>query len=487
VFVKPETRKHVKGLSDLLDYSAVIADGVVLLSTGLLLAGWEIAGPDMDSLAPGECWQLANRLASKFRLGQGWTVQCDLIRAEHHEYCPEANWPDPVSYLIEQERKARFALSGEAATRLSRYFLTVSYESSLRGGRKAAAWMFSSSDGEAEPPLERSLLLFEKRVSEIDSFLRGALPQVQRLQTYGRVRDGHTQVFDSLLQYVRHCISGEDYPFALPETPIFLNQYLAVDDFTGGAEPQLGDPLNELVPGKRIAVLAIDAFPEQSFAGILRELDSLSWNFRYCQQAQLLDEQEAKEKHQANKNKWGFQKTPAMRKLSPIKVGSDQTIDTFAAQMEADAAQAMSAAEHGKEIFVQFSAKVILMEHDAERLKRAAEAVRRVALHAGFSCRIETIHAVGAWLGSFPGQHYKEKRTFLVNTANMVHLMPLSAPFRGREFNPSPFFPAKTPPLFYAVTSGGTPFRFQAHSADVGHQLIALPSSKCPSVDVFGR
>ncbi len=472
MFIERESRKNVKGLTSFIDHFAVVADGVVLTSTGLYVAGWEFVGQDMDALAPEESWQMANRLASKFRLGSGWTVQCDLIRGEFSEYCPDADWPDPVSYLIEQERKNRFSIEGEAATRLSRYFLTLSYEPALHGGRRAARRMFSTDDQGREGPGEKALGLFQKRVAEVDSLLQSNLSEVKRLRSTQRIV-GNT--FDLFLQYIRHCITGEDYPFALPETPIYLNQYLATDDFTGGAEPQLGDPLNELVPGKRIAVIALDGFPDFSFAGILRELDSVPFNFRYCQQAQLLDEQEAKEEHQANKSKWSFKKTPPMKKLSPIKVG-EMTVDGFAAEMEQDAARAMSAAEHGKEIFVRFSAKVIVMESDPDRLKLAVGQIMRVIkYHCGFSCRIETVNAVAAWLATFPGQHYKERRSFLVNTSNMVHMMPLSAPFRGHRFNPSQYFPPKSPPLFYGVTSGGSPYRFHAHVSDVGHQLVVGP------------
>ncbi len=89
MFLSSEVRREVNGLSDLIDYFALVADGVVLTSTGLYVAGWEFVGPDMDALSVEESWQIANRLASKFRVGRGWTVQCDLIRAEYQEYCRE--------------------------------------------------------------------------------------------------------------------------------------------------------------------------------------------------------------------------------------------------------------------------------------------------------------------------------------------------------------------------------------------------------------
>ena len=474
MFLSSEVRREVKGLSDLIDYFALVADGVVLTSTGLYVAGWEFVGPDMDALSVEESWQIAHRLASKFRLGRGWTVQCDLIRAEHQEYCREtANWPDPVSYLIERERRSRFLLTGEAAPRLSRYFLALSYEPALRGAKRAARWVFSSAKDGREGPGEQALALFQKRISEIDSLLRSQLRSVSRLRSAERGE----QIYDDFLRYARRCVTGEDFPFAVPENPIFLNQYLATDDFTGGSEPQLGDPLNELIPGKHIAVIAVDSFPEKSFAGILRELDSIPFNFRYCQQAQLLDEQEAKETHEANKGKWGFKKTKTSQKLSPIKVGETRVVDGFAAEMELDASVAMSAAEHGREIFVRFSAKVVVMETDPAVLKRAVEEIVRVVRYrCGFSCRVETVNAVAAWLATFPGHHYKEPRTFLINTANMVHMMPLSAPFRGHRRNPSPFFPNNSDPLFYGVTSGGTPYRFNSYVSDVGHTLITGPN-----------
>jgi type IV secretion system protein TrbE len=477
VLIRREERRDVKGLSDLIDHFALVADGVVLTTTGLYVAGWEFSGPDMDALTPDECWQIARRLAAKLRLGSGWTIQCDLIRSEHSEYCSEeSDWPDPVSYLIEQERRARFTTTGEAATRLSRYFLALSYEPALRGGKGAARWIFSADQDGREGPGDRALAVFQKRLEEVDGLLRNNLVSVRRLRGSLQPVGETEQVCDEFLRYVRRCVSGEDYPFALPEVPAYLNQYLATDDFTGGAEPQLGDPLNGLFPGKRICVIAIDGFPAKSFAGILRELDSVPFDFRFCQQAQLLDEQDAKREHEANRGKWAFKKTPAKQKLSPIKVGT-APVDSFAARMEADANEAASAAEHGTEVFVRFSAKVMVMEADADRLKQAVEAIVRVIKYrCGFSCRIETVNAVTAWLASIPGQHYKDRRTFLVNTENVVHMMPLSAPFRGHEHNPSPYFPALSPPLFYAVTSGGTPYRFHPYVSDIGHQLITGPT-----------
>ncbi len=125
--------------------------------------------------------------------------------------------------MIDEERRNRFAVAGEAATRLSRYFLALSFEPSLHGGKKAARRVFSAEDSGQDGPGDKALALFQKRVSEIDSLLQSDLLQARRLlSTKRRVGETH-RTFDLFLQYVRQCITGEDYPFARPETPIFRN------------------------------------------------------------------------------------------------------------------------------------------------------------------------------------------------------------------------------------------------------------------------
>ena len=140
MFLQPEARREAKGLSDLIDYFGLAADGVVLTTTGIYLAAWEFAGPDMDSLPVAECFAMADQLARHFALGPGWYLQSDLIRGEYAEYIrAKAEWPDPLTALIDEERENRFLLSGvDGATMLSRRFFCLAYESSERGMKAAS-------------------------------------------------------------------------------------------------------------------------------------------------------------------------------------------------------------------------------------------------------------------------------------------------------------------------------------------------------------
>ena len=55
-------------------------------------------------------------------------------------------------------------------------------------------------------------------------------------------------------------------------------------------------------------------------------------------------------------------------------------------------------------------------------------------------------------------------------------MLPLSEPWRGHAFNPSPYFPKESPPLLMGATAGGAPYRFNSYVGDVGHVLVLGPN-----------
>ena len=475
MFMEREARRGAIGLSDLIDYQGLAGDGIGELSSGIFLAAWEFAGRDMDALPLEECFAIADRIATVCSLGQGWSLQCDLIREEYTEYCPDtAHWPSAVSALVEEERLSWFTRSGvEGAPRLSRYFFCLSYEAKERSVRSVARKIIGG-DEEAGESTDRSLIRFKRKVREVEQALTTNLRTVRRLKGYSRIVGDVEMHCDGLLEYLRLCVTGERFPFVVPPIPIDLNQYIAMDDFTGGAELQSGDPLDQILPGQFIRVLSIDSFPDLSFAGILRAMDAVPASFRFTHQAKILGDMEAADIFKARKGNWKSKGQGGFKaKLRSIDV---HDLDDESLKLANDAREAASKAEHGREINCQYSGKVILRERSIEALRESAHLITTKLRRCGFGSRLETVNAVAAWLGSFPGHQYKEPRRMIVNTANLTHMMPLSQPWRGHQYNPSPYFPPQSPPLFYAATAGGAPYRFHSHVADVGHTLIVGPT-----------
>ena len=117
-----EHRSRAQGLADLLLYDSLIDDGVMLLQDGALMAAWTFRGPDMASATNGEMAALSARLNSVLKLGTGWMIQCDAIRSRAPEYPGPGAFPDPITTLIDEERRQQF--SAEGVHYESEYFLT---------------------------------------------------------------------------------------------------------------------------------------------------------------------------------------------------------------------------------------------------------------------------------------------------------------------------------------------------------------------------
>jgi type IV secretion system protein VirB4 len=104
--------------------------------------------------------------------------------------------------------------------------------------------------------------------------------------------------------------------------------------------------------------------------------------------------------------------------------------------------------------------------------------VEKVIQGRNFTCMVETVNAVDAWLGSLPGHVYANVRQPPVSTLNIAHMIPLSAVWAG----PARDAHLGAPPLFFARTEGSTPFRFSLHVGDVGHTLVVGPTGAGKSV-----
>src|SRR6185369_10479815 len=100
-------RAHPKGLADLLNYAALVDEGICLLKDGAFLAAWTYAGPDMDSASHEELAVLCSQVNSALaRLGNGWMLNVDAIRQPSVGY-EEGAFPDATTRLIDDERRAQ--------------------------------------------------------------------------------------------------------------------------------------------------------------------------------------------------------------------------------------------------------------------------------------------------------------------------------------------------------------------------------------------
>lgn len=451
--------------ADLMPYAAMIDDGTLLLKDGSLLAGWYFAGPDTDSSTHLERNQISHEINMILsRLGSGWMLQVESLRLASTSYPPpqRSHFPDPVSLAIDRERRDHF--ERQRSHFVSRHALILTYRPSTLV-KDGLAGYFYSGEGDGKPSFaDKTLRFFSDAIREIEQYLAGTISiERMRAQTVDDASSLRPARFDSLLQFIRFCISGQSLPVRLPDVGMYLD-CLVTAQMEHGLTPRIDD--------RHVAIVAIDGFPAQSWPGILNALDQMPLSYRWSSRFIFLDAQDARARLERTRRRWQQKVRPFLDQLFQTK---GRSIDQDAAAMVFETENAIAEANSALVAFGYYTPVIVLFEEDQERLLENAEFVRRVVQAEGFGARIETLNATDAYLGSLPGNWYCNVREPLINTQSLSDLLPLNSVWSGDSTAPCPFYPPQSPPLMQ-VASGSTPFNLNLHVDDVGHTLIFGPT-----------
>jgi len=201
-----EHRRVAYGLPDLLLYASLVDDGILLNQNGSLLSGWSFRGPDLGSATHEEMDSISRQLNSVLKLGSGWMVHCDSMRGFAPGYPKAGSFPDPVTRLIDEERKAQFMQEGRHLE--SQYFLALTYLPPLQKEEKLKGYMFSSPDKKTTGVAERVLEYYKGKVEAFEAMFQTIL-RAKRLKVVVEKDElGNELLFDDLLRYVRRCVQG---------------------------------------------------------------------------------------------------------------------------------------------------------------------------------------------------------------------------------------------------------------------------------------
>ena len=451
-----EYRSKASKLADFLPWAALIAPGVVLNKDGSLQRTAQFRGPDLDSATPAELVATAGRLNSAFRrLGSGWAAFVEAQRLPARDY-PLSEFPDPVSALVDAERRAQFE---EASSHFeSAYFLTLVWMPPADDASRAERWLYEGAeDGGADP--REHLISFITRTDSLLGLLDGFMPEANWLSD------------EEILTYLHSTISTRLQRVRVPETPMYLDALLADCDLVGGLAPRLGD--------RHLKTLTIVGFPTATWPGLLDELNGQAFEYRWATRAICLDKTDAARLFTRIRRQWFAKRKGIAAILKEVMTNEASTLmDSDAANKAVDADAALQ--ELGSDMVgaAYVTATVTVWDEDERRAEAKLKAVEKIVQGRDFTCMAETLNAVEAWLGSLPGHLYANVRQPPLSTLNLAHMIPLSAVWAGPARNDH----LDGPPLFFADTEGSTPFRFSTHLGDVGHTLIVGPTGTGKSV-----
>jgi type IV secretion system protein TrbE len=182
-----EYRDRADRIADHLPWAALVAPGIVLNKDGSFQRTIRFRGPDLESATEAElvatCARANNILR---RFGSGWALFFEAERIEALGY-PQSRFPDPVSWLVDEERRAAF--EGVRKQHFeSVYHLTLLYMPSVDAQSQAGRALLETGQQVKGRDWRRDLAGFVAETDRALDLFTGFIPEVRALddsQTLG--------------------------------------------------------------------------------------------------------------------------------------------------------------------------------------------------------------------------------------------------------------------------------------------------------------
>ncbi|HDV6632468.1 TPA: conjugal transfer protein TrbE [Legionella pneumophila] len=457
-------RSHTAGLVDLLNYAAVVDDGVIVGKNGSFMAAWLYHGEDNANTTDEAREMVSFRINQALSaMSSGWMVHVDAMRRAAPGYSARgySHFPDPISMAVDEERRQLFEQLG---TLYEGYFvITLTWYPPVLVQKRFVELMFDDSGERLSQKAKTHQLIetFKQSCRNFESRMSSAV----HLERLGSDDKGDTVMQDNFLRHLQYCVTGLNHPVNLPKNPIYLDALIGGQELTPGITPKIGR--------KFVQCVAIEGFPMESYPGILTALSQLPIEYRWNSRFIFMDAHEAVAHFTKFRKKW---KQKVRGFFDQIFNTNSGIVDEDALSMVNDAQSAIAETNSGMVGQGYYTSVVVLMDEDRAQVEKAALFIEKNINALGFAARVETINTMDAFMGSLPGHGVENIRRPLINTMNLADLLPTSSIWTGENKAPCPLFPPLSPPLMHCVTSGNAPFRLNLHVRDLGHGIMFGPT-----------
>lgn len=472
MFNLKEYRHNPDRITDLLPWAALVAPGIILNKDGSLQRTLRFRGPDLESATEAQLVATTARLNNMLkRFGSGWALYIEAQREPYLAYpnIKDAHFPDPISLLVDAERREAFAKESENFE--SKYYLTLQFLPASESANKFSNIAIKKDKIEqhdADNKVDKkeilsdyrqSLDLFNETTQRFGDILKDFMFEAEFLS------DAET------LTYLHATISPKKQNITPPAIPMYLDAFIADTPLIAGMAPKLGN--------YHLKTITILGFPASTTPALLDQLNQLPICYRWVTRFIPLDKTEAETELKRYKKRWFAKRKGLLNLLQEVFTKTEsQLMDTAAVEKARDADMALQELAEDYVSFGYYTSTVTILDPDPKRASEMQREVERVINGLGFTTIAETFNSVEAWLSSLPGHAYANIRAPLLHSLNLAHLMPFSAAWSGEEKDAH----LDAPPLMYVQTQSRTPFRFVNHIGDVGHQMIIGPTGAGKSV-----
>ncbi len=443
-------------LTSYLPWCALISPRVILQKAGYFQQVYAYQGLDTDAISQAElnvlCQKLNNALHS---FGTGWAIGVEAQRLSYDDY-PGDRWPNLASWLIDLERKLSFKEPGRQF--LNTYYLSFVWKAPQETQRQAKHIFYESALAQQEADWKELLEQFSGRMAEIELLLGSLFASM-------RVLEG-----EELLSYLHSSISFNRQRVAMPEVPFYLDALLADMPLETERPLKLGPYY--------MPVLSITGFPPETSAALLDRLNTLGLSYRWVTRFIALSDEDAEQVISGYRKRF-FGRRKKLGQLLSEEIHQEESplMDNHSLLGFEEADDALSDLSSGQIGFGYYSAHIVVWDLDEAKAQHKAREVARVLRGAGLVCYEEGLGAREAWFASLPGNVQSGMRRYLLHTMNLVHLLPLSAPWSGYEESKHlKRISGNGHAHVVCSTPLGTPFFLNLGIGDVGHCFIAGPT-----------
>jgi type IV secretion/conjugal transfer VirB4 family ATPase len=454
------------GVSDLLLPVFFCDDGIIVNKDGSFTRSYWYSGADLDSSTDEELDYMNSVIFSNAftKLGDGWTMHLDLVRKAASGYIANAlvNFPEPTTLMIDAERKYDYEHEGGYFE--NSFIVTFTYLPPVDHKTKVKNWFIEDKAGNLNIDYFEHLDVFKKTLREVLNLLSS------RVYT--------TPLSNSeTMSYFNLAINGIRFDFPKYKHGwIDLNYRLANQDVIKGFVPKIGD--------MKVAVVSVgEGLPLETVPALLHNLTTLGFEYRWSTRFIFLDKSTAKA-HLDYTADYHYQSRESIKQTIGNKNRGDgikrinRAADRFADQAE----DALERLEAENVTYGKYTCAVVVFDKDEAGLDNKTEQIKKVLGESNFMAKREVANCFDAWLGAIPGMVRNNVRKLVMDTINLADIMPTTSVWSGYTKNPCRYYGDNSPPLFYASTEGGTPFRGCTFVGDIGHTLILGPSRSGKSV-----
>jgi type IV secretion system protein VirB4 len=441
-----------ESLPTLLPYRNFFPDGALDLRGNGISVAYNLVGPSPESATLADIASCARQLAAAFvHLGTNDMVQI-LFHRQPAPEPPQREFPCRAAALVDAERRAQFAAESHWIT-LSRLYLTHQFEPPIKSWLRAA--MLASNGPQRQ---ERNELLREYALSRFAAFEDAAASAVTL------TRLAPVETFRDLLMAVTY----HDYPAALPDPSVRLNEVVGCERFIGGMAP--------FINGYHLRPLCITGYPAQTvpqvLAMLLRHRGRMTVSARFI----CLDPYDAREQLELERKHWNREILGTVWNTVKGWFGKSANADQDTIEQLASINAAIAASAAGM-TFGWATIGVVVYDHDADRADLRARDLLRDCHSIGIMARIEDLNAAEAIEATWPANGTSNVRRPLITGANFADLVLPADHWPGLPYIDSPFYPAHTPAALVCGGAGSkAPFYFPTHINGVANQLIVGPT-----------